>query len=118
VFSWWGVVSAAFWVPSGLLTIASVPLIGMAMQVAVNCAANAVLTFLVFWLVFKSKMKAFVAPTLFVCLFVCQQRDVDVNKHCCLLYTDRVFLSFTSVKHEASSLSEKRDFAVCLACYF
>jgi len=59
VFSWWGVVSAAFWVPSGLLTIGSVPLIGMAMQVAVSCAANAVLTFLVFWLVFGSKMKEY-----------------------------------------------------------
>jgi hypothetical protein len=35
VFSWWGVASAAFWVPSGLLTIAGVPLIGMAMQVGI-----------------------------------------------------------------------------------
>jgi hypothetical protein len=29
------------------------------MQVAVSCAANAILTFLVFWLVFKSKMKEY-----------------------------------------------------------
>lgn len=58
-FNWWAVVSAAFWVPSGLLTIGSVPLIGMAMQVAVSCAANAILTFLVFWLYFGSKMKEY-----------------------------------------------------------
>lgn len=58
-FSIYGIMSAAFWVPSGLLTIASVPMIGMGMQVAISCAANAVLSFLVFWLVFGSEMKQY-----------------------------------------------------------
>lgn len=58
-FTYWGAVSAAFWVPSGLLTIGSVPLIGMGMQMAISCASNSVLSFLVFWLVFDSKMKEY-----------------------------------------------------------
>eukprot|EP00039_Didymoeca_costata_P028444 m.21079 g.21079 ORF g.21079 m.21079 type:complete len:385 (-) comp7025_c0_seq1:159-1313(-) len=58
-FSYWGVVSAAFWVPSGLLTIGSVPLIGMGMQMAISCASNSILSFMVFWLVFDSKMKEY-----------------------------------------------------------
>jgi len=59
VFSWWAVISAMFWVPSGLLTITSVPMIGMGMQVAISCAANSILSFLVFWLVFGAKMKEY-----------------------------------------------------------
>ena len=48
-----------FWVPSGLLTITSVPMIGMGMQVAISCAANSILSFLVFWLVFGTTMKSY-----------------------------------------------------------
>ena len=59
VFSHWGVVSAAAWVPSGISTIFAVPRIGMGMTVAVTSATGSVLSFLVFWLVFSSKMKRY-----------------------------------------------------------
>lgn len=59
VFSYWGVVSAAAWVPSGISTIFAVPRIGMGMTVAVTSATGSVLSFLVFWLVFSSKMKRY-----------------------------------------------------------
>ena len=45
VFSWWGFVAAFFWIPAGLTTIASVPLVGMGMVVAVSSACNAILSF-------------------------------------------------------------------------
>ena len=62
VFSIWGALSAAFWVPSGILTISSVPLIGMGMQVAVSSASASLLSFLVFWLVFDTPMKKYPTP--------------------------------------------------------
>ena len=39
-FSWWGVVSAAGWIPSGLTTIFAVPIIGVGLTVAVAAAAS------------------------------------------------------------------------------
>jgi hypothetical protein len=45
VFSWWGFVAAFFWIPAGLTTIASVPLVGMGLVVAVSSASNAILSF-------------------------------------------------------------------------
>jgi len=56
-FSYWGVLSAAAWVPSGITTIFAVPRIGMSMTMAVSSATSSVLSFMVFWLVFDSKMK-------------------------------------------------------------
>jgi len=56
-FSWWGTVSAAGWIPSGLCTIISVPLIGVSMGVVINTAFAAILSFLVFWLALDSPIK-------------------------------------------------------------
>lgn len=58
-FTYWGMVSAAAWVPSGITTIFAVPRIGMSMTMAVSSATSSVLSFLVFWLVFNSKMKEY-----------------------------------------------------------
>ena len=55
-FSWWGVASAAGWVPSGLCTIYAVTRIGLSMAIVVSCASAAVLSFLVFWLVFDEEI--------------------------------------------------------------
>ena len=57
VFSWWGVASAALWIPAGLTTIWSVPIIGMGLQVAVAASSSAIVSFCTFWLLFGTKMK-------------------------------------------------------------
>lgn len=75
-FTWWGVVSAAGWIPSGLGTIAAVPRIGVSMGIAINTSTASMLTFLVFWLILKEKMKThdwdghkiYLAPIYFVCI--------------------------------------------------
>jgi hypothetical protein len=59
VFSYWGVLSAVCWVPSGISTIFSVPRIGMGMTTAISAATASTLSFVVFWLVFGSKMKSY-----------------------------------------------------------
>jgi hypothetical protein len=51
VFSYWGFASAALWVPSGLCTITSVPLVGMGFQVATACSFSSLLSFVVFTVV-------------------------------------------------------------------
>ena len=56
-FSWWGVVSAAAWVPSGMCTIISVPLLGVSMGIVINTATASILSFLVFWLALGSDIK-------------------------------------------------------------
>ncbi|CAE8601904.1 unnamed protein product, partial [Polarella glacialis] len=56
-FSWWGVASAAFWVPAGLSTIISVPRIGLAMTMVVSCGSSTILSFLVFWLFLGDRMQ-------------------------------------------------------------
>jgi hypothetical protein len=58
-FTIWGVVSAVLWVPSGITTIFAVPRIGMGMTTAVSSATSSILSFMVFWLVFGSKMKSY-----------------------------------------------------------
>ena len=58
-FSMWGVISAVFWVPSGISTIFAVPRIGMGMTTAISSATSTFLSFMVFWLVFGSKMKSY-----------------------------------------------------------
>ena len=60
VFSWWGFASACLWVPAGLSTIASVPMVGMGFQVATTCSWSSLLSFLVFTIFVQknSKMKA------------------------------------------------------------
>jgi hypothetical protein len=50
VFSAWGVVSAMCWIPAGLLTIYSVPIIGVGPAIVLNNATNAAASFLFFWL--------------------------------------------------------------------
>jgi len=70
VFTKWGVISAAAWIPSGLCTIFAVPLIGMGMQVSIASAASSVLSFLVFWLVFDSKMKNSTLAPIYLALVV------------------------------------------------
>lgn len=56
-FTWWGVVSAAGWIPSGLSTIACVPRLGVGMGIAVSTGTASVLSFLTFWLVLGESMK-------------------------------------------------------------
>jgi hypothetical protein len=56
-FTKWGILSAAAWIPSGLFTITSVPLCGVGMAIVINASTAAVLSFLVFWLVFDEKVK-------------------------------------------------------------
>ena len=59
VFNWWAVLSAVFWIPAGLFTIYSVPIIGMGLQVALAASTSSVFTFLIFWLVFGTKMRSY-----------------------------------------------------------
>ena len=56
-FTWWGVVSAAAWIPSGIMTITSVPLLGVGMAIVVNAGTGAVLSFLIGWLVLSEELK-------------------------------------------------------------
>merc|ERR1740130_1699344 len=56
-FTWWGVVSAAGWIPSGLSTIAAVPRLGVGLAIAVSTGTASVLSFMVFWLVLGEKIK-------------------------------------------------------------
>jgi hypothetical protein len=77
-FSWWGVISAVAWIPSGLTTIFSVPMIGMGMAVVVSTGAGAVSSFLVFWLVFGERIKkhevlgstVYLAPVWLACILI------------------------------------------------
>ncbi|CAE7663380.1 unnamed protein product [Symbiodinium pilosum] len=55
--TWWGVVSALGWIPSGVCAIAAVPRLGVGMTVAVSSSCGSILTFLVFWLVLGESMK-------------------------------------------------------------
>ena len=48
VFSWWGFMSAVLWVPAGMTTIASVPMVGMGYQVATACSFSSLLSFIIF----------------------------------------------------------------------
>ena len=48
VFSWWGFMSAVLWVPAGMATIASVPMVGMGYQVATACSFSSLLSFIIF----------------------------------------------------------------------
>ena len=57
VFNSWAVASAALWIPSGLATIWSVPIIGMGLQVAIAASASSVVSFLTFWLLFGTRMR-------------------------------------------------------------
>eukprot|EP00929_Paragymnodinium_shiwhaense_P076234 TRINITY_DN39158_c0_g2_i1.p1 TRINITY_DN39158_c0_g2~~TRINITY_DN39158_c0_g2_i1.p1 ORF type:complete len:429 (-),score=87.41 TRINITY_DN39158_c0_g2_i1:221-1507(-) len=56
-FSWWGVLSAAVWIPGGLATIAAVPRLGMGLTVVVTSGMSSSLSFFVFWLVLGEKLK-------------------------------------------------------------
>mmetsp|Transcript_69052 Transcript_69052/g.202158 ORF Transcript_69052/g.202158 Transcript_69052/m.202158 type:complete len:413 (-) Transcript_69052:31-1269(-) len=55
-FSWWAVLSAFCWVPSGLLVIFAAPLIGIGMAAVMAACANSALSFLVFWLLFGARL--------------------------------------------------------------
>ena len=56
-FTWWAFASAAAWIPSGVCTIIAVPLIGVGSAVLTTAAVGSALSFLVFWLIFKSPIK-------------------------------------------------------------
>jgi hypothetical protein len=56
-FTWWAAASAAAWIPAGLSTIVSVPLIGVGSCVLTTSAVSSSLSFFVFWLVFHSAIK-------------------------------------------------------------
>lgn len=55
--TWWGVVSAMGWIPSGVCAIAAIPRIGIGMLAAVAASCGSISTFLVFWLVLGESMK-------------------------------------------------------------
>jgi len=57
-FTWWAVASAAAWIPGGLCTIAAVPRIGVGMVSVLSTGMASVLSFLVFWLVFRERLRA------------------------------------------------------------
>ena len=57
VFSWWGLISAFFWIPAGLATIFSVPKVGMGMVMAVSSASNALASFTIFTAIGINQMK-------------------------------------------------------------
>eukprot|EP00945_MAST-04E_sp_MAST-4E-sp1_P006750 g6750.t1 len=57
IFTYWGIVSAAGWIPSGLTTIFAVPIVGVGLAVAVAAGSSSILSFLVFWLVMGEKVK-------------------------------------------------------------
>lgn len=47
VFTYWGILGCAAWIPSGLGTIASVPRLGVGMAIVINTGTSATLQFLV-----------------------------------------------------------------------
>lgn len=57
VFTYWGIVSAAGWIPSGLLTIFAVPIIGIGFEICIAAGSSSILQFLVFWLILGEKVK-------------------------------------------------------------
>ena len=57
VFSWWGLISAFFWIPAGLLTISSIQRVGMSMVVAVSSASNAIISFTIFTVIGINHMR-------------------------------------------------------------
>ena len=59
VFTWWAAASAAAWIPAGICTIVSVPLIGVGSCVLTTSAVSAGLSFFVFWLGFHSPVKKY-----------------------------------------------------------
>jgi hypothetical protein len=58
VFTKWGLVGAATWIPSGLCTIISVPMIGMGNVMTLSAATSAVLSFVVFVSLGLAKVKS------------------------------------------------------------
>lgn len=61
VFTYWGILGAAAWIPSGLGTIASVPRLGVGMAIVVNTGTSATFQFLVGIMV-GEKMKMHGSP--------------------------------------------------------
>lgn len=55
-FTWWGVFSAAAWVPAGICVISAVPELGVGVTMVVMAGVSSTLTFLVFWLGFGERM--------------------------------------------------------------
>ncbi|CAK9003144.1 unnamed protein product [Durusdinium trenchii] len=101
IFSWWGIVSALGWIPSGLCTITAVPLLGVGMCVAVTTSTASVLSFLVFWLVLGENMKehlifghkVYVAPVYLICIILGSAG---------LVYVTRTSRSGTAASRQAS----------------
>lgn len=58
-FSWWAFISAALWIPSGLTTILTVPMIGMSLVMAISAATSASVSFFVFWLFEGSRFRSY-----------------------------------------------------------
>jgi hypothetical protein len=56
-FTPWGLLSAGAWIPSGLTTIFSVPILGVGMAVGLSAGSSSVLSFLVFWLVMGERVE-------------------------------------------------------------
>jgi hypothetical protein len=98
VFNWWGVASAVLWIPAGLTTIFSVPIIGMGIQVATAASSASIVSFLSFWLIFGTKMKE----------HSCGER--------CVYYLAPLYLFFTITGMIAVIFSEKLAFFARKIC--
>jgi len=78
VFSYWGVLGAVAWIPSGLMTIASVPRLGVGMAIVINTGTSATLQFIVGQLAGHETMKKHeingheyvLAPYFLVCVII------------------------------------------------
>ena len=59
VFTYWGIVSAAGWIPAGLGTIFAVPIIGVSFEICIAAGSSSILQFLAFWLILGEKIKVY-----------------------------------------------------------
>eukprot|EP00930_Biecheleria_cincta_P033462 TRINITY_DN23195_c0_g1_i1.p1 TRINITY_DN23195_c0_g1~~TRINITY_DN23195_c0_g1_i1.p1 ORF type:complete len:297 (-),score=36.78 TRINITY_DN23195_c0_g1_i1:2-892(-) len=56
-FSWWGVLNAAVWVPSGTLVIAAIPHLGVGITNSILLGSATLMSFCVSWLVLGEEME-------------------------------------------------------------
>lgn len=56
-FSWWGVLNAAVWVPSGTIVVAAIPHLGVGITTSVLLGSATLISFFVSWLILAEKME-------------------------------------------------------------
>ena len=57
VFTYWGIISAAGWIPAGLGTIFAVPIIGVSFEICIAAGSSSILQFLAFWLILGRRLR-------------------------------------------------------------